>query len=292
MYLYFDFVGVDNFVDEFVNKNWDDIVTPIKVHRLKYWLENTKYDLEKTQQIVRGYEQGFDIGYRGPTERRDLAQNIPISVGSKTDMWNKIMKEVKLGHYAGPFKFEELPFNSFVQSPIGLVPIAGNQTQLIFHLSFDFGQSEEKRSINYHTPENFCTVHYRDLDFAVRACLHLKGCLALDGRFYGNEDGDDNFSGLFLGKSDLKSTFRILPILVSQRRFLLLKANHPITGELQFFVEKNLPFGASSSCKIFTEFCNCLQHIIQTIEERNFSRNFRITNYLDDFLFIHELQVS
>ena len=42
------------------------------------------------------------------------------------------------------------------QSPIDLVPKAGNKTRLIFHLSYDF--NDEDRSLNYHTPEEMCTV--------------------------------------------------------------------------------------------------------------------------------------
>ena len=47
------------------------------------------------------------------------------------------MKEVNEHRYAGPFN--ELPFKYHVQSPVGLVPKAGNKTHLIFHLSYDFG---------------------------------------------------------------------------------------------------------------------------------------------------------
>ena len=84
------------------------------------------------------------------------------------DMWQKIMKEVKLGHYAGPY--QEIPYQFYVQSPAGLVPKAGNKTRLIFHLSFDF---EDFKSVNYYIPKELCSVKYRDLDHAVHNCLTI-----------------------------------------------------------------------------------------------------------------------
>ena len=57
-------------------------------------------------------------------------------VGNETEMWNKIMKDVSAKRVAGPF--DKIPFTNFIQSPIGLVPKAGNKTRLIFHLSFNF----------------------------------------------------------------------------------------------------------------------------------------------------------
>ena len=80
------------------------------------------------------------------------------------------MKEVKLGHYAGPF-FGQPPFENFMQSPIGLVPKAGGQTRLIFHLSYNFSESD--KSFNFHTPDHLCSVKYNDLDHAVANCLKL-----------------------------------------------------------------------------------------------------------------------
>ena len=93
------------------------------------------------------------------------------------------MKEVRLGRVAGPFN--EVPFDNFIQSPIGLVPQAGgNQTRLIFHLSYDF--KDGFRSVNYHTPREKCTVRYRDLDSAVRT--YLKLC----DEFIAKTEGEEN----------------------------------------------------------------------------------------------------
>ena len=131
------------------------------------------------------------------------------------------MKEIQLKRVAGPFK--DIPFQDFMQSPIGLVPKAGGtQTRLIFHLSYDF-KSDGLRSLNYHTPKELCTVHYKDLDYAVRTYLLL--CEQEDND--GAEENDrnklkkswkrkfdkhkkSNKPVIVAGKSDIKSAFRLL----------------------------------------------------------------------------------
>ena len=179
-------------------------------------------------------------------------------------MWNKMIKEVKTGRVAGPYK--QPPYDYFVQSPVGLVPKAGNKTRLIFHLSYEFETGEG--SINSWIPEDVCSVKYNDLDHAIQNCLELVKRTGIKSIFY--------------SKSDLMSAFRGLPILIRHRKYLLMAIFHPITKEKFFFVEKNLPFGSSISCSHFTRFSNCLRHLV----EFNLGRHYVITNYLDDFLFI------
>ena len=128
-------------VDEFTNFNLYDIVTPIDVDKLSQLLWMSNYDTRKTQQLIDGFTSGFNVGYRGPINRQDQAKNLPFrGIGSKLDMWNKIMKEIKCGRYAGPY--DKIRFQNYMQLPIGLVPKAGGKTRLIFHLSFDFGEKE------------------------------------------------------------------------------------------------------------------------------------------------------
>ena len=145
------------------------------------------------------------------------------------------MKEVHLGRYAGPF--ETIPFKSYIQSPIGLVPKANNKTRLIFHLSYDFGNEDEDKSLNHHTPEEMCHVKYNDVDCAIRACVHLMTSRLIDPE-----------QSIFFAKTDLTSAFRILPILPMQHCLLVMYALHPRTNKKWFFVDKNLPFRASISC--------------------------------------------
>ena len=165
----------DDDEDEYYNFDMTSIVTPVNVQVLHRLLKESNYDEDETQFIVNGFTHGFDLGYRGPWARQDTARNIPfqVGVGNKQDMWKKIMKEVKAKRYAGPFS--SIPFKNYVQSPIGLVPKAGNQTRLIFHLSYDFGNeaNEDGKSINHHTPHELCTVQYNNIDHAIGCSLNL-----------------------------------------------------------------------------------------------------------------------
>ena len=111
-------------------RSYMTLLQPICVEELQDLLSRTGFCQSKTKQLVAGFRHGFDFGYRGPHKRKDTSPNIPITVGSEQEMWDKLMKEVKLGRHAGPFT--HVPYVNFIQSPIGLVPKAGGQTHLIF----------------------------------------------------------------------------------------------------------------------------------------------------------------
>ena len=241
---------------------------------LERLLKKSNYDVEETRFLLDGFTTGFDIEYQGPWKRQDYSRNIPFldGVGDKYDLWSKIMKEVEVGRYAGPFL--QVPFTYFVQSPIGLVPKAGvKKTRLIFHLSYDFVKF---RSINYFTPREKCTVQYNNIDHTVKASLEMI-----------LKNGDPEGS-IFYSKTDLMSTFRILPLKRKCYKLLILKAKHPETGITMFFIEKNLPFGHSISCSHFQRFSNALRHIFEFTTGEFGST----TNYLDNYLFLSPTQIQ
>ena len=152
--------------------------------------------------------------------------------------------------FAGPF--ESVPFDNYIQSPIGLVPKKGNKTRFIFHLSFNFGEGSEKDpSVNAATPKEWCTVHYNDLDTAV------KQCILMSEEAYIN-CGSKTF---VLGKTDLSNAFRVLPLSLSSLCWVVLKAEDPRDGKIKYFVDKCLPFGASISFSHYQRFSNSLKHI-------------------------------
>ena len=149
------------------------------------------------------------------------------------------MKEVEAKRFAGPY--DKIPFEDFIQSPIGLVPKSGGKTRLIFHLSFEFNSEENGKSLNACTPRDICTVKYNDLDAAVQCCLRIS-----------KEAETINKSPMiFLGKTDLTSAFRVLLLKIACFCWMVLKAENPETGKIQYFVDKCLPFGASISCALY-----------------------------------------
>ena len=208
-----------------------DIVTPINIASLRKLLLQSDYNFDKTKMLLDGFTRGFDIGYRGPTNRKHTSNNLPLRVGSKTELWNKVMKEVKECRYAG--SFDRPPCKHYVQSPLGLVPKAGGKTRLIFHLSYDFGAEDKDKSVNFHTPKNLCSVKYNDLEHAIRASLELLKIANIDQKI------------IFYGKTDSSNAFRLVPVLVMQHAVLVMMAVHPRTNKCYYFVDKCLPFGSS-----------------------------------------------
>ena len=190
-------------------------------------------------------------------------------MGNKYILWEKIMEEVKEKCYAGPFT--EVPFENFIQSPVGLVPKKGNKIRLIFHLSYCFLENTEDGSVNSSSPKEWCTVHYNDLDTVV------KQCLLTSKEAYINFDTKT----IYVGKTNLSSTFRVLPLRVLSYCWVVLKADDPRDGRMKYFVDKCLPFGASISCSHYQRFSNSLKHITTYKTGHK-----TITNFLDDFLFV------
>ena len=65
---------------------------------------------------------------------------------------------------------------------------------------------------------------------------------------------------------------------------LVMKAKHPITGRVCYFVDKCLPFGSSISCAIFQKVSDAIAHIVRYRMKKD------NVNYLDDFLFAAALK--
>ena len=167
------------------------------------------------------------------------------------------MKEVQLGRYAGPF--DKPPFEHFIQSPIGLVPKdQGKKTRLIFHLSYP----KNGDSINSGIPKEVTSVKYPDL----KKQLNFAFWLELD---------------CSTAKSDMSAAFRNVPLAPESWQFLVMKAEHPVTRKIYYFVDKCLPFGSSINCAIFQNFSDAVVHIVE------FKSRQPNVNYLDDFFFAH-----
>ena len=245
----------------FENFDLDNIYTPVKVDKLAELLEMSDYDRKKSEFLVNGFRTGFDLGYRGPKVKLK-SSNLKLTVGSKVELWNKLMKEVQLKRIAGPFV--DIPYtDSFIQSPIGLVPKdGGRKTRLIFHLSYP---KRTDLSVNANISKDLCSVEYPSFDDAVRLCLKCG-------------------KGAYLGKSDMTSAFRHLCMNKESWKYLIMKAVNPITGQICYFVDKCLPFGAAISCALFQAFSDAISHIVSYLTG---SENI---NYLDDYFFAEILK--
>ena len=99
------------------NFDIDSLVTPVKVKRLEALLKETNYNEAETQFTVNGFRHRFAIGYHGNINAKLTAPNLRLKNSSESIvLWNKVMTEVKLKRYAGPFS--EMPFKDshYIQS--------------------------------------------------------------------------------------------------------------------------------------------------------------------------------
>ena len=224
---------------------------------LEKLLIESNYDKSETKFLVEGFKNGFPLEYHGKGNVKMTSPNLKFrEIGTPTQLWNKVMKEVKEERYAGPF--ENIPFEHFIQSPIGLVPKDnGKDTRLIFHLSYPRGKGT---SVNANTPKEKCKVKYPDFNEAIQLCIN-------EGR------------NCEIAKSDMKSAFRNMGMRKQDWKYLVMKATSPLDGKTYYFVDKCMPFGASISCSHFQRFSNAIKHIVQYRTKKN------LVNYLDDFLF-------
>ena len=144
----------------------ENIITPVDVDMLEKLLLESNYDKGKTEFLVTGFRQGFSLEYEGPEDVKITSPNLRLEVGSETTLWNKVMKEVKLKRYVGPFK--TIPFENYIQSPIGLVPKDEHDTRLIFHLSYPRGAG---KSVNTNTLAGKSMVKYPNFNDAIQLCI-------------------------------------------------------------------------------------------------------------------------
>ena len=82
----------------------------------------------------------------------------------------------------------------------------------------------------------------------------------------------------------MSSAFRHVPLKKGCWMWLVMKAEHPMTGKIYYFVDKCLPFGSSISCAIFQEFSNAVAYVVAYKTKQG------NVNYLDDFFFTHLLR--
>ena len=249
-------VGESEDVLMYENYDLENVVTPVNVDVYDRLLREASHNHLKRRYLVNGFKRGFDIKYYNfDIKVRRFAPNLKLTVGTVTDLWNKVMTEVRDKRYAGPYT--EPPFKHFIQSPVGLVPKdKGTKTRLIFHLSYP----KKGSSVNSGIAHKHCTVQYPNFDQAVEMC-RLAGVRCS------------------VAKSDMAWAFQNILLNWKSWPLMLLKAQHMKTGVYYYFIDKALPFGSSISCAIFQDFSDSIAFIVKKRTRKN------LVNYLDDYFF-------
>lgn len=221
--------------------------SPINLKVLQDFL--AEYPNKTDAELLRnGFMFGFKLMYEGPRVESSC-QNLKSVIQNPNEAVNKIMKEVRAGRIAGPFK--ERPLKNLRLSPIGLVPKKNGSWRLIHHLSFPKGSS-----LNDYIDDTLCSVKYTSLDKVIDS-LSLLGCNTL------------------LGKIDIENAFRILPIHPNDFSLLGFTLNG------FYFIDKCLPMGCSLSCALFEKFAKFLEWLVMAK-----APNGIVHHYLDDFIFM------
>ena len=223
--------------------------TPIRVNRLLHWLDG--YDEKESKYLIDGFSNGFNIGFEGDFHGFE-GTNLQSAIENPHIIDKKIQKEIESGRVLGPFN--EKPILNLQCSPLGLVPKKEQgEFRMIHHLSHP-----EKLSINDHIPTDESFVQYASVMDAIQ---YIKQC----------------GQGSFCCKTDIKSAFRIINLSRSQFKFLGFKWNS------NYYIDSCLPFGLSSSCKIFERFSSALHWIAQ-----NKLGISCMVHVLDDFIIVHK----
>lgn len=222
-------------------------VTPVNHRTLNILLEG--YDRDKSDMLERGFRYGFKLGYNGQ-RKFHTSPNLQSASQFPNIVDQKLAKEIAQNRIAGPFR--ESPYPNLQISPIGVIPKKEEgQFRLIHHLSYPFGSS-----INDFIPEEIKQVHYASIDDAISIILALGPKCAL-------------------AKTDVSNAFRIIPIHPDDHELLGIK------WKGNFYFDRCLPMGCSSSCAIFEMFSSALQWMAQT--KCNIKH---MVHVLDDFLII------
>lgn len=228
----------------------EKVPTPIKVDRLAFCLEG--YHLPLRQQLLTGFSDGFHIHFQGKFQSSFHPKNLSSAFEHPEVIDDKLKKEISAGRIVG--SFERPPFADYMISPIGVVPKkAAGQFRMIQHLSYPHG-----KSVNEGIPKEMCSVHYATVDDAVHLIKKLgKGCV--------------------MAKTDIRNAFRIIPVHPSDYNLLVFHWRD------KWYVDRCLPMGCSTSCKLFEDFSTALQWIAQNkLAIRD------IIHILDDFLIVSQ----
>lgn len=200
--------------------------------------------------IANGFRNGFSLGIK---DDYNLKFGAVKPRPSPMALLTKLEDEVEKGRIIGPFK--DKPIDDLFISPLYVIPKPNStKHRMIFNLSHPL-----TGSVNDNIMENCRSVHYCSVQ-DVGKCLLSKY----------------NEGNAWLAKVDLADAYRIVPIQRSEWKFL------GICVEDQYYIDRMLPMGASSSCQIFNRISDGLRWMFykRTSVEAN------LFNYLDDFLFM------
>lgn len=225
------------------------VVTPVNIVNLYQALSNHP-EREFVNKLCSELREGARIGYSGPRCPR-FSNNLPTAYLNPDVVTANLADEVSKGHTMGPFLTP--PFKNFQVSPIGLVPKKhSDKFCMIFHLSFP---KSGISSIYFIEKDDF-SLQYITIDNAIAAIQKFG-------------------PGCYLGKTDIESVFRLIPVHLDDWELLGMFWNG------QYYFDKVLPFGLCSAPYIFNQLSDAIEWILLNKCSISF-----VCHILDDFLIV------
>ena len=201
--------------------------------------------------VLSGFSEGFRLGLKEQVNLKSKNRLVPASL----PLMEKVNDEVKKNRIIGPFR--EPPFKTLHISPLHVIPKPGStKKRMIFNLSFPNGFS-----VNDNIAENCKRVQYCSISDVAQYLL----------QHFASEPA-------WMAKVDLEDAYRIVPISQLDWKYLGIC----VSGK--YYVDRMLPMGAASSCKIFQRVSDSLKEMFY----KRIGKGAMVFNYLDDFLFIAE----
>ena len=208
------------------------------------------YNPEDRNFIVHGFSKGFPLGVEGFIPP-SISPNHQSALAHPEFIEDKLKKELSLNRIKGPYKSP--PFDNFKVSPLGVVPKKEpNSFRLIQDLSF----GPQGSAVNHFIPAENATVFLETFD-------HVANLVLSCGR------------NSLIAKADIEEAYRIVP---------MSPLEYPRLGfswKGQFYFERVLVMGASSSVRIFETFSKSIQWILQSKLGVN-----HVSHIIDDFIFV------
>ena len=221
-------------------------VTPINVDNLALQLCSHP-DRNQVDYVLNGLRQGFRLGFHPEAVTLKSAKaNCPSALDHHTVIDEYLAKEVALGRVVGPFTQPVL--DNLQISRFGVIPKKDGGWRLILDLSFPCGHS-----VNDGINKEEFTLTYSKVSDAISLIIKA-------GR------------GALMGKVDIKSAYRIIPVHPSDRHLL------GMFWQNCFYIDLTLPFGLRSAPAIFNTVADlfhwCLMNNWNVLD---------LLHYLDDY---------
>ena len=212
---------------------------------------------KQRRQCVKGIRFGWDAAISHTAKPKSAKKNNPIPSETQDEVAKDTIHGLDAGFILGPFKQDNPWAKETITSPLGMVDKKGGKHRVVHDLSHG---KKQGTSVNYFIPKNKTYVKYVQTQQIVR----------------------------MVAKLGIGAHLWVVDMAEAYRRVLLQQKYHKFLGFKWLgltFRYICLPFGLSTSPKIYSDFAECLRQIVVRSHFTLFHPfgTVALLNYLDDF---------